>query len=202
MENKKVDEILEILENITYTEVLLCLISGKNYSTSIAKVLGKKQPTVTEQLNKLYELGLIFLKERKKAKIFEVNWDLLIRIFYDIINETLELRGEYISKEDLNKIKNCDLKKVIPPKLIKDFLREYYFTLNELGGKKKGFDEIIFSFFAAINNLEEEHWNRLIKLFKINGEILKVISNLMEFEIAGIEKVAIETYLDLGDKNE
>ncbi|MGB9760626.1 MAG: ArsR family transcriptional regulator [Thermoproteota archaeon] len=49
--------VLDTLERPAYVEVLLSIAIGKNYATSIARHLGKKQPTVTEQLARLESLG-------------------------------------------------------------------------------------------------------------------------------------------------
>jgi DNA-binding transcriptional ArsR family regulator len=193
----KVNEnVLSILENPTYLEVLLSIINGKNYATAIARYLGKKQPTVTEQLKELEKYKLIKPLKREKSQKYEVNWDLLLKIFYDIISEILTLRGkDFLSKEEEEKIKKIGIEKIVPLMLIKEFLKEYFIFLKDLGGKKKGFDEIIFSFFCALNNLEESSYKKLIRKFGIDGKALKILANLMAFEIYGIEQTALETYL-------
>ena len=61
-------EALDLLENSTFVEVLLCIISGKDYSSAIAKTLKKSQPTVTEQLKQLEAAQLIKALNRKKPK--------------------------------------------------------------------------------------------------------------------------------------
>jgi DNA-binding transcriptional ArsR family regulator len=198
----KVNEnVLSILENPTYLEVLLSIIIGKNYATAIARYLGKKQPTVTEQLKELEKFKLIRPLKREKSQKYEVNWDLLLETFYDIINETLKLRGkDFLSKEEEERIKKIGIKKIVPPMLIKDFLKEYFIFLKDLGGKRKGFDEIIFSFFCALNNLEESSYKKLIRKFGIDEKALKILANLMAFEIYGIEQTALETYLTFSSK--
>jgi len=197
------DEILETLEKPTYVEVLLCVISGKNYATAIAKFLGKKQPTVTEQLSLLENLGIIKLKKRGKAKEYEVNWTLLLQVFYDVVSEVIKARSQYLERSEINKVKKADIRKLVPPRLVKIFLREYFLTFTYLGGKRKGFDEIIFSFFSALNNLDEPHWKKLVKKFEMDEEALQTLANLMEFEINGVEQTAIESYLDcVGEKYE
>ncbi len=196
------DEVLEVLEKPTYTEVLLCIVSGKNYATAIAKFLNKKQPTVTEQLSLLEKLQIIKFKARGKAKEYEVNWDVLLTIFYDIIEEVLDTRSDFLSKKEIEKIKKLGIKNIVPPKLIKTFLREYFLTFVELGGKRKGFDEIIFSFFSALNNLEKKYMRKLAKIFRTDEDVLYSLANLIEFEISGIEQTAIMTYLDMmGEKH-
>jgi len=201
MGKKMLDEVLEVLEKPTYTEVLLCIVSGKNYATAIAKFLNKKQPTVTEQLSLLEKLQIIKFKARGKAKEYEVNWDVLLTIFYDIIEEVLDARSDFLSKKEIDKIKKLGIRNIIPPELIKTFLKEYFLTFVELGGKRKGFDEIIFSFFSALNNLEKRYMKRLSKIFGVDEDALYSLANLMEFEISGIEQTAIMTYLDMiGEK--
>jgi DNA-binding transcriptional ArsR family regulator len=195
------ENVLSILENPTYLEVLLSIINGKNYATAIARYLGKKQPTVTEQLKELEKFKLIKPLKREKSQKYEVNWDLLLKIFYDIINEILKLRGkDFLSKEEEERIKKIGIEKIVPPMLIKDFLKEYFIFLKDLGGKRKGFDEIIFSFFCALNNLEESSYKKLIRKFGIDGKALKILANLMAFEIYGIEQTALEAYLTFTSK--
>ena len=198
----KVNEnVLSILENPTYLEVLLSIINGKNYATSIARYLGKKQPTVTEQLKELEKFKLIKPLKREKSQKYEVNWDLLLETFYDIISEILTLRGEnFLSKEEVIRIKKIGIEKIVPPILIKDFLKEYFITLKDLGGKRKGFDEIIFSFFCALNNMKKSSRKKLIKKFDIDGKALRILANLMAFEIYGIEQTALEAYLTFSSK--
>ena len=48
---------MNLLQNPTFVQVLLCIISGKNYATAIARVLKKRQPTITEQLKQLEGVG-------------------------------------------------------------------------------------------------------------------------------------------------
>ncbi|MHA1832545.1 MAG: helix-turn-helix domain-containing protein, partial [Candidatus Baldrarchaeia archaeon] len=91
MQNK-LDKALDLLERPAYVQVLLCVASGKDYATSIARFLKKKQPTVTEQLQELKNAGLIRELERGKYKRFKVNWDLLLKVFYDTVNQLLDLR--------------------------------------------------------------------------------------------------------------
>jgi DNA-binding transcriptional ArsR family regulator len=202
MGKKTLEEVLEVLEKPTYTEILLCIISGKNYATAIAKFLNKKQPTVTEQLSLLEKLRIIKFKTRGKAKEYEVNWDVLLTIFYDIIKEVLDARSNFLSKKEINRIKKVGIKNIVPPELIKIFLKEYFLTFVELGGKRKGFDEIIFSFFSALNNLEKKYMKKLTRIFRIDENALYSLADLMEFEISGIEQTAIMTYLDMmGEKH-
>jgi len=196
------ETVLELLEKPAYTEILLCIISGKNYATAIAKELKKKQPTVTEQLKELEKVGLIKPLQREKSQKYEVNWDMLLRVFYDVVDEALEAsraRG-FVDKKEMGKIREIGIENIIPPSLIKTFLQEYFVTFKEFVSKRKGFDEIIFSFFAALNNLRKTSWRKLVKKFGVDEESLATLANLMEFEISGIEQVALETYLDLMGK--
>jgi DNA-binding transcriptional ArsR family regulator len=188
------EEVADILQRPTYMEILLCIVSGKNYATSIAKTLEKKQPTVTEQLKKLEKVNIIRPIKREKSLEYKVNWSLLLDEFYSIINEVMDARKEFL--HDVNKIKKYGLKKIVPPSLFRTFLMEYSSTILELGGKKKGFGEIVFSFFAAINNLEKERWKRLIEIFKVDEKSLSFLANLMATELIIIEQTALETYLD------
>ena len=199
---EEMDQIFDLLEKPAYTGVLLCIIGGKNYATSIAKHLGKKQPTVTEQLKELEKLGLIKPLKREKSQRYEVNWDILLHTFYDIINEVLDERSEYIAPREIKRIEKIGLEKIVPPELLKIFLKEYFLTLMDIGGKKKGFDEIVFSFFAALNNLNKRQWRKLIKKFEVDEKSLLTLANLMEFEISGVELTALQTYLEFSGRGE
>ena len=90
------EELLETLETPAYVEVLLCVATGKNYASSIARHLKKKQPTVTEQLAKLESLGLIVPLKRDKAKKYEVNWPVLLKVFYDVVKEAIECSKDFL----------------------------------------------------------------------------------------------------------
>ena len=68
----------------------------------------------------------------------------------------------------------------------------------EQGGKRKGFDELIFSFFGALNNIEKPYLKKLVKMFNIEEETLLRLSAVMEFEMTGIEQTAIVTFLEWG----
>lgn len=180
-------------------EVLLSVASGKNYATSIAEYLKKKQPTVTEQLKVLESHQLIRVLKRSKAKEYEVNWNILLEIFYDVVKDTIENRKGFLMGADAEKLEGKKLEEIVPTDLIKIFFTEYLPTFRDLGGKKKGFDELTFSFFSAINNLEERYSEKLKKKFDIDEEVLYALANLMEFEISGIEETAIASYLEIGE---
>lgn len=190
-------EALDLLENSTFVEVLLCIVSGKDYSSAIAKALKKSQPTVTEQLKQLEAVGLIKALKRDKAQKYGVNWDLLFEILYGVIRETTTLRQEYYDKDELRKIEQTNLENVIPRGLFKGFLKEYSSTLRDLGGKRKGLDEIIFSFFSAINKLEKSDWKKLVSEFKVDEKNLATIAESVEFEIYGVELTALQVFLDI-----
>jgi hypothetical protein len=187
---------LDLLQNYTFMEILLCIISGKDYSSIIAKTLRKSQPTVTEQLKQLETARLITALKRKKAQAYEVNWDNLFEIFYDTLYDGLKLRENILDESGLKKITRTNIEGIIPRDLFKSFLREYFSSLKDLGGKKKGFDEIIFSFFAAIKNLGSKNWRKLLKQYEIDGKILAYISDKMEFEIYGVEQTSLIMIID------
>ena len=191
------DRVLDILERPAYVEVLLSIAIGRNYATSIARYLKKKQPTITEQLAQLESLGLIKPISRRKSKEYEVEWDLLLMVFYDVIREAS--RRIPLTREE-KKVFKKDLEKIIPPELVKVFLQEYFETFSEFGGKKKGFDEIIFSFFSALYNLDKPYWRKLENRFNIDGKNLAVLANFMQFWVNGIEQTALMSHLDSQSK--
>lgn len=202
MKGNTLDEVSDVLENPTYLEVLLCILTGRNYATAIARCLKKKQPTVTEQLKVLERHNLIKPLKRGKSQRYEVNLRVLLDIFYDIIGQVLNIRREFIKKRELKKIEKTELDKIIPPELITNFLKEYFETFLEMGGKRKGFDEIIFSFFCAINNLEDSYRRKLVKKFNIDGKLLEPIANLMELEMSGLEEAALIVCLETTKEDE
>jgi hypothetical protein len=51
-----------------------------------------------------------------------------------------------------------------------------------------------------LNNLEESSYKKLIRKFGIDEKALKILANLMAFEIYGIEQTALETYLTFTSK--
>jgi len=197
---KRVTGNFEILERPTYTAILLCVIGGKNYATSIARALGKRQPTVTEQLKELERANLIKPLKRGKSQKYEVNWNILFKRFYGLIGEVFSGRMDDLHlayKEEIRKIKRLGWRKLVPPELFKAFLKEYSSIILSFGGMTKSLNQIIFSFFAALNNLEEKLWKKLVKEFKVDEKSLALLANLMEFELFGIELSAIESYLTL-----
>lgn len=190
------EETLGLLERPSHVEILLCVISGKDYASSIARFLDKKQPTVTEQLIELKQINLIKPLKRRKAQRYEVNWNLLLEIFYETVYDVLINREEYLRGIELAEIKPIHMPLIIPQELIKAFLKGYLPTLKDVGGKRKSFDELIFSFFCAMNNLDKHDWNKIVKQFDINEKKFSSIANAMEFEIYGVELVVLQT-LDL-----
>jgi DNA-binding transcriptional ArsR family regulator len=193
------EKVLDILERPAYLEILLSVAAGKNYASSIARCLKKKQPTVTEQLARLESLRLVKPLSRGRSKKYEVNWDLLLAVFYDMIGEARKVRKGYLTREEKMVLKK-DLEKIVPPDLIKVFLREYFETFLELGGKRKGFDEIIFSFFCALDNLDKSYWRKLRSRFKIDEKSLAVLARFMQFWVNEIEQTAFMNYLNSTDK--
>ena len=197
MQNK-LDKALDLLERPAYVQVLLCVASGKDYATSIARFLKKKQPTVTEQLQELKNAGLIRELERGKYKRFKVNWDLLLKVFYDTVSQLLDLRKFFIDVDAkwAEKLRKAKLEGVVPPELVKSFLTEYFSFYVDFGGKAKGFDEIIFSFFSAINHLDRRYWKLLVSKFEIDEESLAALADMVEFEIYGPEMSALTMLLE------
>jgi hypothetical protein len=71
------------LEKPEYLEVLLSLLRGNSYSSSISKDLGKAQPTVSEELKALEAEGIISKVKRTKAQSFAVNEERLVEIIFE-----------------------------------------------------------------------------------------------------------------------
>jgi DNA-binding transcriptional ArsR family regulator len=181
-------EATDLLENFTFMEILLSIISGKDYSSAIAKTLKKSQPTVTEQLKKLEATQLIKPLSRKKAQAYEINWDLLFDIFYNLVYRVASLREEYF--ENADKITRSNLEAIVTRDLFKAFLRSYFSCFRDLGGQKKGFDEIVFSFFDAFERLSKKDRNKIINEFGLDEENFTNIAKIVSFEISAVEEVA------------
>lgn len=196
------DDAYEVLEKPTYVEILLSIVSGKTYATAISKVLKKRQPTVTGQLNELERVGLVKALKRRKAQCYEVNWDLLLDILYGIVNRVVEVREEFILPNELALIKKTNLHGVIPKNLVEGFLKEYFEIHKDVGGKTKGFDEIVFSFFGAIDRLGKSEFKKLTTAFRIDERILSCIAHIVGFELYGTELTALQCYLELSKKGE
>ena len=92
---------------------------------------------------------------------------------------------------NLKKITRTNLEGIIPRELFRSFLKEYFSTLKNLGGKKKGFDEIIFSFFVAIERLDKRDWKKLLTQYQIDEKNLEDVANVVGFEIAAVEEIAL-----------
>lgn len=193
-------EVMDLLERYTFFEVLLCVIGGKNYSSAIAKTLKKSQPTVTEQLTRLRATQIIKALNRGNAQTFEVNWELLFEIFYNIVYQTVTVRKECFQENEIKRLTRASLEGIVPRSLFKDFLREYYYTFRDSGGKKKGFDEIIFSFFLALAELDKADWKKIINQYGIDGDILATVSNALGFEVYGIEQTALIMLPEVGQE--
>jgi DNA-binding transcriptional ArsR family regulator len=196
------DDAYEVLEKPTYVQILLSIVSGKTYATAISKVLKKRQPTVTGQLNELERVGLVKALKRRQAQCYEVNWDLLLDILHGIVNRVVELREEYISPNELALIKKTNLHGVIPKDLVEGFLKEYFEIYQDVGGKTKGFDEIIFSFFGAIDQLSKSELKELTTAFRIDERVLSCIAHMVGFELYGTELTALQCYLKFPTKGE
>lgn len=50
---------IKAFEKQEYFDVLLYILYGSDYASSIAEDMGKTQPTITEQLQKMEELDLV-----------------------------------------------------------------------------------------------------------------------------------------------
>lgn len=191
----------DLLENYTFVEVLLCVISGKTYSSAIAKALKKSQPTVTEQLKKLESAQLIKALIRKKAQEYEVNWDLMFEIFYDKVYDAITYREDYLD-EDIKKITRASLEGIVPRNLFKGFLKEYYHTLHDVGGIKKDFDGIISSFFLALEELDKKMWKKLLTQYAIDGDNLALVANVLACENYVVEQTALQGLLEFGENTD
>lgn len=169
-----------------------------DYTTAIAKLLRKKQPTITEQLQELQEAKLVKPVKRGQAQRYQVNWSILSNEFEDFIIEILEGRKEeYDSGVLLSRVKKAGIKRVVPHELFASFLREYFDTLTNLGGLAKDFYDVSLSFFKALSDLDKRRWQKLVKKYGIDGELLSELSSSVSLEISVLELTALQTFIDV-----
>lgn len=172
-------------------------MQNKNYSSIIARTLNKKQSTITEQLKDLEKVNLIEPLKRTKSQKYQINWTLILRVFYDIIKEVLINRKEYFVDRDIEKIDQVGVEIIIPQELIIEFLKNYFSTLSDVGGKRKSFDELVFSFFLALNKLDENKLDektldKIMKKYRIDKNMFLNIADIMCIELYITELITLQ----------
>ena len=179
-----------ILETPEYLELLLTVANGYNYASKIAlyfseegKIIGhgKKQPTITEQLHTLEKYDLIRKKEYSKAKLYEINWDPIIKTFYHIVDAALNDITYVFGAKDSKKLKKIGLQNILPNDFIRDFfsLHGESLTIGIIAVKHKGLSELVLGFFSAILKLDKKELDKLVKRYSINRQGLLEISNFI-----------------------
>ena len=168
-----------ILENPIYMELVLCIARGIDYSTAIAKELGKRQSTVTEQLQVLENEGLIVARKGREKK-YGILFDKFVKEFYEtaesLVPPCLELEG--IIGED-----------VLPQSLIMFFLKVGSKVVEDVN---VNLVNLIIRFFLAVGNLSEENLNRFIKRFGIRDvDFFHIWLEVIKFQSYGIETLTI-----------
>lgn len=186
-----------ILEKPHYQDILFCIMQNKNYSSIIARTLNKKQSIITEQLKDLEKVNLIEPLKRTKSQKYQINWTLILRVFYDIIKEVLINRKEYFVDRDIEKIDQVGVEIIIPQELIIEFLKNYFSTLSDVGGKRKSFDELVFSFFLALNKLDENKLDektldKIMKKYRIDKNMFLNIADIMCIELYITELITLQ----------
>ena len=181
---------LRILEKPEYFDIVLSVLNGYDYSSKIARELGKKQPTVTEQLNRLENLGIVRIVKKSKSKKFEVVEGVLCEYVYSMIEEFRDYREKedvegYFQARKLKKLDRDAIEKAIPCKLISAFFFHYsVMYLDILGGKIRTIDDIVISFFGALDSQILENSQTINKLksgFGIEEKGFKIIVDIMSF---------------------
>lgn len=195
-----------ILEKPEYFDVVLSILVGNDYASGIARTLGKKQPTITEQLNTLEKQGIVEVIRREKSKRFRVRSEILCEYTYSMI----EIFRDFREKDDVyglftaEKLKEIDRKSIeeaVPCDLIMSFFEYYAVGRIDLGigGKVKNIGDIIIAFFGALDSLggdDKKEISYLKREFSINSKVFDSIVELMSFESFRMELVAITTLLD------
>ncbi|KXA91697.1 hypothetical protein AKJ64_04590 [candidate division MSBL1 archaeon SCGC-AAA259E17] len=205
--SEKTNQIEKLLSVPEYMAVFLFVAGGNNYASAIAKRLDKKQPTASKQLKKLEETELIEVAERGKAKKFKVNWDIFFEMFYNHLNSSLEYRKGTLIEDikDINSLQEEGLRNLVPPELVKTVFKGYTSGIEVVGGgRKKGFGEMVMSFFSALKNMHEEiegenYWEKLIEEYNVgNEDKLYELADTMEIYNWFLEYNAITSRLLIG----
>ena len=185
------DEQWDILENPPYLETYLLVGAGTNYASAIAKKLRKKQPTVTEQLKVLQKVRLVRPLERKKSQKFEVDWEPVIASFYMVVLDVLTHRDRADGGRLLSRVKEAKMENLLPGEFLKRFLVEYISVYLDVGGKRKGLQELIFSFFRGIGDVDRKEWNDLVRMFHLDGKLLSEVAFAVDIEVSITEQTAL-----------
>jgi DNA-binding transcriptional ArsR family regulator len=185
-----------ILQSTAYVQVLLAVAAGVDYSSAIAKVLTKTQPTVSAQLMELKAAGLVKAGERGKAQKYVINWSPLVHELYYLMRLVLEERKSYRGKAFMTQVRRVGFDRIVPPGLLKEFLRRYFVTLRELNGIQKTFNEILISLFKSIDELKLEELRSIAEHFNVDSLLLKDVSALIGLEADHVELTALESIAD------
>jgi DNA-binding transcriptional ArsR family regulator len=184
------------LLSTAYTMVVLAVIAGWDYPSAIAKLLGKTQPTVSEQLLDLKAAGLIRTGERTKAQRYVVNWGPLMEELHRVMTVALKARRSYRKEAFWAQIELVGFERIIPTELFKEFLRRYFLELRELNGIQKTFSEICKSMFKAIDELKDGERLSLAGHYHVDPTLLKDVSALIGLEVDHVELIALQLYTD------
>lgn len=197
------DKQTEILEKKEHFLILLQISFGINYASSLARNLGKKQPTVTKQLSDLEELGIIVSSERGKSKKFNIKYEVLCEYAYDLIDDfrvrRISQRDHYyiFPKEELKELYRSSIERALPCELIADFFDSYSIAiLDFVPGRYKRIDELFFAMFGAMDNLKPKEKKRMVELYKVDQKKLDLVIELMSMEAIEKERVALRTAID------
>ncbi len=145
-----------------YTNVLLSLLRGNTYSSSISKDLGKAQPTITEELKTLEKDGAISRLKRDNAQRYELNWP---RVF-EIVCEEIE------------KISSCTRSEIDPnfPELFVTTFLTYYAKISG-SAKDRSLGDILSSLLQTLTLVDEKQSRLLKTIFRLTD---KEINNLLK----------------------
>ena len=193
--NERMDE---MLSSPIYTELLLCIASGKNYASSIARFLGKRQSTVTEQLKELEGAGLIESRRNGATVKYYIKWGLLAKHARLFIRDILKERGEHYSPDKIKKLKE-NLAVILPTSFLRSFFKEYSKHLSTVGGVKKSFTELILAMLYAILQLDKAKFEALAKRFNINPRDLSDLASIVGIETHVVELSALDWLAERGD---
>ena len=185
------DEQRDMLENPTYLETYLLVGAGTNYASAIAKKLRKKQPTVTEQLKVLQRVRLVRPLEREKSQKFEVDWEPVIASFYMVVFDVLTHRDRADGGRLLSRVKEAKMENLLTGEFLKRFLVEYISVYLDVGVKRKGLQELIFSFFRGIGDVDRKEWNDLVRMFHLDGKLLSEVAFAVAIEVSITEQTAL-----------
>ena len=201
-------KLISTLEKPEYVAILLEIMGGTDYASSIARELDKKQPTITDELAQLEQLGIVQVAKRTKAKKYRVNMDVLAEAVYSMIEE---FRDYWLETDSLGILSNSKLEKLgrraieraMPDAFIKDFFENYAVGIvGVIPGEVRGISDIVRSFFGALDALDNKEYDRLLRAYELRKNTLDLIVRFMSFDTINRARASILSSNDFKERSQ